>query len=119
MNLRRQSFLVNIPKVGNELPDSVVNTPNVNIFKNRLDRHWREEDFLYTHKAPIPGHHLAEDRARRFEHVDLTIEANACGHEVNLSKQVIKTLLIVPSVLKKSIVFPLHSSDLTQFRSVS
>ena len=46
-------------------------------FKNRLDRHWREEDFLYNHKAPIPGHHLAEDRAKRFEHVDLTIEANA------------------------------------------
>ena len=42
---------------------------------------WREEDFLYNHEAPIPGHHRAEDKATRFEHVDLTIEANACGHE--------------------------------------
>ena len=50
---------------------------NVNTFKNRLDRHWREQDFLYNHEAPIPGHHLAEDRAKRFEQVDLTIEANA------------------------------------------
>ena len=25
--------------------------------------------------------HLAEDRDKRFEHVALTIEANACGHE--------------------------------------
>ena len=30
-----------------------------------------------NHEAPIPGHHLAEDRAKRFEHVVLTIEANA------------------------------------------
>ena len=36
---------------------------------------------LYNYEAPVPGHHLAEDRAKRFEHVDLTIEANACGHE--------------------------------------
>ena len=69
-------------KVWNELPDSVVNAPNVNIFKSRLDRHWREEDFLYNHEAPIIGHHLAEDRAKRFEHVDLTIEANACDHDI-------------------------------------
>ena len=61
LNLRRQSFPVRI----------------TNTFKNRLDRHWREEDFLYNHEAPIPGHHLAEDRAKRFEQVDLTIEANA------------------------------------------
>ena len=67
--------------VRNELPDSVVNAPNVNTFKNKLDRHWRGEDFLYNYEAPVPGHQLAEDRAKRFEHVDLTIEATACGHE--------------------------------------
>ena len=66
-----------ITKVGNQLSNSVVTVPNVNTFKNRLDRHWREEDFLYNHEAPGPGHHLAEDRAKRFEQVDLTIEANA------------------------------------------
>ena len=66
-----------ITKVWNQLPNSVVTAPNVNTFKNRLDRHWRGEDFLYNHEAPIPGHHLAEDRAKRFEQVDLTIEANA------------------------------------------
>ena len=77
LNLRRQSFPVRITKVWNELPNSVVTAPNVNTFKNRLDRHWREEDFLYNHEAPIPGHHLAEDRAKQFEHDDLTIEANA------------------------------------------
>ena len=75
------SFPVRITKVWNELPDSVVTAPNVKTFKNRLDRHWKEEDFLYNHGAPIPGHHLAEDRDKRVEHVVLTIEANACGHE--------------------------------------
>ena len=77
LNLRRQSFPVRITKVWNQLPNSVVTAPNVNTFKNRLDRHWREEDFLYNHEAPVPGHHLAEDRDKRFEQVDLTIEANA------------------------------------------
>ena len=140
LNLRRQSFPVRITKVWNELPDSVMNAPNVNTFKNRFDRHWRGEYFLYNYEAPVPGHHLtedrfdrhwrgeyflynyeapvpghhlaedgltdtgeenrtstreedynyeahvpgnilAEDRAKRFEHVDLTIEANAYGHE--------------------------------------
>ena len=77
LNLRRQSFPVRITKVWNQLPNSVVTAPTVNTFKNRLDRHWREEDFLYNHEAPVPGHHLAEDRAKRFEQVNLTIEANA------------------------------------------
>ena len=58
---------------------TALNAPNVNTFRNRLDRHWRGED--YNYEAPVPGHHLAEDRAKRFEHVDLTTEANACGHE--------------------------------------
>ena len=70
-----------IAKVWNELSDSVVNAMNLNAFKSKYDRHWREEDFLYNHEAPIPGHHLAEGRAKRFEHVDLAIEANVCGHE--------------------------------------
>ena len=65
LNLRRQSFPVRITKVWNELPDSVVNAPNVNTFKHRLDRHWRGEDFLYNYEAPVPRHHLAEDRLDR------------------------------------------------------
>ncbi len=89
LNIRRQSFPVRIAKVWNELLDSVASATIVNTFKNRLDKHWREEDFLYNYEASVPGHHLAEqeqeqeqeDRAKPFEHVDLTMEANACGHE--------------------------------------
>ena len=39
---------IRITKVWNELPDSVVNAPNVNTFKNRLGRHWKGDDFLYN-----------------------------------------------------------------------
>ena len=52
LNIRRQSFPVRIAKVWNELPDSVVNAPNVSTFKKRLDRHWRGEDFLDHYEAP-------------------------------------------------------------------
>ena len=45
LNIRRQSFPVRITKVWNELPDSVVNAPNVNTFKNRLDRHAHRDVF--------------------------------------------------------------------------
>ena len=51
-------------QVWNTLPDTVVNAQNVNTFKNRLDRHWRGEDFLYNYEAPIPGHHLAAEPGR-------------------------------------------------------
>ena len=43
--------------------------------------YWREEYYIYNYKASIPGLHLAEERAKRFEHVALTIDANACDHE--------------------------------------
>ena len=36
----------------------------MNTFKNRLDRHWKEEEFLYKFEAAMLGLHLAEDRAR-------------------------------------------------------
>ena len=78
--IRRQSFPVRITKVWNELPDSVVNAPNVNTFKNRLDRHWRGEDFLYNYEAPAPPGR-GQGEAIRTRQVDLTIEATACGHE--------------------------------------
>ena len=36
LNIRRHSFPVRITKVWNELPDSVVNAPNVNTFKKQV-----------------------------------------------------------------------------------
>ena len=63
-----------IINIWNELPENVVMSPNVNTFKNRLDKHWSTEHFLYDYTAAIPGHNRAEDRAREFND-DLTTEA--------------------------------------------
>ena len=76
LNIRKEYFSRRVVKVWNDLPEKTVTAPNVNTFKNRLDRHWKEEEFLYNFEAAIPGLHLAEDRARRAAHVDLTIEIN-------------------------------------------
>ena len=74
INIRKESFPPRITKVWNQLPENVISpSPSVNTFKNRLDRHWRGEDFLYNYRAPIPGEHRAEDRTRRM-YEDLTIE---------------------------------------------
>ena len=37
---RKNSFGVRIVNIWNNLPENVVNSPNVNTFKNRLDKHW-------------------------------------------------------------------------------
>ena len=67
--LRRQSFPVRITKVWNELPNSVV-TPKMLI---HLKTGWTDTGLEgrrlpLNHEAPIPEHHLAEDKAKRFEH---------------------------------------------------
>ena len=67
---------VRIVNVRNKSPDTDMNT-----FKNRLVRHWREEDFLYNYEAAVPGHHLYEKMAKRLEQIDLTFEANVCGDQ--------------------------------------
>ena len=65
-----------ITKVWNELPDSVVNMPQMytHLKTGWTDTGGEKLDFLYNYEAPVPGHHLAEDRAKRFEH---------CGHEAS------------------------------------
>ena len=56
----------------------VVNAPSVNSFKNRLDKHWQAERFLYDYTAAVPGQQRAEDRARERDE-DLTTEAPGAG----------------------------------------
>ena len=74
LNLRKENFPMRIINIWNELPENVVMSPSVNTFKNRLDKHWSTEHFLYDYTAAIPGHNRAEDRARKFND-DLTTEA--------------------------------------------
>ena len=49
-NIRKNSFSIRIAKYWNKLPE------NINSFKNRLDKHWKDEELYYANnKADISG----------------------------------------------------------------
>ena len=37
------------------LPDSIVMVDTINQFKNRLDKYWKNYDFVYDHRATYTG----------------------------------------------------------------
>ena len=41
--------------IWNSLPDSVVNADTLNTFKNRLDKHWLDQDVLYNFYSELIG----------------------------------------------------------------
>ena len=47
LELRKNSFTFRCTPLWNSLTEDVVSAPNVNTFKNRLDRHWRNQPMLY------------------------------------------------------------------------
>jgi len=47
--------MVRITNLGNSLPFSVVTAPSVNLFKNRLDKHWASQELRYDLKAELSG----------------------------------------------------------------
>ena len=52
----RKYFLSNrIINIWNSLPDSVVMADTVNQFKYRLDKYWKNYDFVYDHRATYTG----------------------------------------------------------------
>jgi hypothetical protein len=56
LNLRKHSFTVRIGKLWNNLPENVISAKSVNSFKNRLDKHWRDQEVLYNYKANFDIH---------------------------------------------------------------
>jgi hypothetical protein len=53
-NIRQNSFSIRIAKYWNKLPENIVNAPSINSFKNRLDKHWKDEELYYAnYKADI------------------------------------------------------------------
>ena len=76
-NVRKESFLLRVTRLWNDLPEVVLTAPRVNSFKNRLDRHWSTEEILYNYKAALPG----SRRAFQGRVEDLTTEATANGQE--------------------------------------
>ena len=66
-SIRGNFFTLRVARTWNSLP-SVVEAPSLNAFKNRLDRVWGREPFIYDPRASAPGTATMRD-------VDLTIEA--------------------------------------------
>ena len=54
-NVRKYSFCNRVVNVWNCLPDSVVMSTSVNMFKNNLDKHWKLEAFYYDFEASPTG----------------------------------------------------------------
>ena len=53
-SVRKNSFIIRSAPIWNSLPETVVNAPTINTFKNRLDNHWTNRDLLYdNHRASI------------------------------------------------------------------
>lgn len=52
-NVRKHYFSVRIVDIWNSLPEHVVESKTVNIFKSRLDEHWRTQEVLNNYKSEI------------------------------------------------------------------
>jgi hypothetical protein len=56
--VRKNSYSVRIAKYWNKLPDNITNASSINAFKNRLDKHWKDEDIYYLdYKSEINESH--------------------------------------------------------------
>ena len=76
---RKESFSLRVKTLWNDLPEVIVTAPSVNSFKNRLDKHWSTEDFLYNYKAVLPT--VGSHRAFQGKVEDLTTKATAYSQE--------------------------------------
>ena len=44
-NIRKHNFRNRVANTWNNLPQDIVNSPTLNTFKNRLDKHWKSIEF--------------------------------------------------------------------------
>jgi len=54
-DLRKLNFSNRVIPVWNSLPDYVVRAETVNTFKNRLDKHWSNQEVLFDYNADLHG----------------------------------------------------------------
>ena len=54
-DIRKYSFCNRVVNVWNSLPDHIVSSVSVNIFKNNLDKHWKRDLFYYDFEASLTG----------------------------------------------------------------
>ena len=51
--VRQKAFGLQIVTTWNSLPEEVVNSTNLNMFKNRLDKYWENQDIWYNYRATL------------------------------------------------------------------
>jgi len=54
-NLSKYSVCLRVVNVWNSLPNNVVQADTINIFKNRLDKHWLNQEVLFNFIADLTG----------------------------------------------------------------
>ena len=52
-NQRLNAFPLRVTNIWNSLPNEVVEAPSVNSFKNRLDKHWKNQEVIFDYKAEL------------------------------------------------------------------
>ena len=50
-NVRHNYFTYRVVDMWNSLPSEVVEAPSVNAFKNRLDKFWSNQSFVFNYRA--------------------------------------------------------------------
>lgn len=58
LDIRKYNFTLRAAKIWNSLPEDVISAKTTNSFKQRLDKHWENQDILYDYKAAISGSHV-------------------------------------------------------------
>ena len=54
-DIRKYAFLPRIINTWNSLPNFVVNVDSINIFQNRLDTFWYDQDIMFDYTAELTG----------------------------------------------------------------
>ena len=54
-DIRKYYFLPRIINTWNSLPNFVVNVDSINIFKNRLDTFWSDQEIIFDYTAELIG----------------------------------------------------------------
>ena len=52
-DIRKYAFVPRIINIWNSLLDFVVKVDSINVFKNRLDKYWSHQDFMFDYTADI------------------------------------------------------------------